>query len=598
MIIKPEQTNIMKIKSLTINLFKFILVLTLASCSVTNKKDLAIIETTDIHGVILPYDFIEKEKLNVSMASSFTYIKQLRKEKDATVLLDDGDNLQGQPEVYYYNFIDTVSPHFLSQVMNYMNYDACTVGNHDIEAGHSVYDRIAKEYNFPLLAANAVDIKTGKPYFKPYTIIKRNGIKIAVLGMVTPAIPNWLPEELYSGIEFRDMVETAKQWMPVILNEKPDLVVGLFHSGWDKKEAKIEHTSNLNENGSAAVAYNVPGFDIIFTGHDHKVANEKFVNSVGDTVLILNGGSKSEKLAEADIKFSRKFKGKGHMRVLGKIINVADFKPDSGFISKFKPQSEIIDEYVNRVIGNSSATISSRDAYFGSSAFIDMIHKIQLEITGADISFAAPLSFDVKIDKGPITVGDMFKLYRFENMLYTMSLSGDEIKKYLEYSYDGWLNTMKGPDDLLLKLRTGKDGKPVLTNGRAWFKNQSYNFDSAAGIDYTVDVSKPAGSRIVIKGFTDGRPFDKNKMYKVAVNSYRGNGGGGHFTEGAGIAKDELRKRLLTSTDRDLRYYILKYIEAKKTIDPVPMNNWKIIPENWVKAAMGPEYILLFGTKK
>ena len=178
-----------------------------------------------------------------------------------------------------------------------------------------------------------------------------------------------------------------------------------------------------------------------------------------------------------------------------------------------------------------------------------------------------------------------------------MSLSGDEIKKYLEYSYDGWLNTMKGPNDLLLKLRTGSDGKPVLTNNKAWFKNQSYNFDSAAGIDYTVDVSKPAGSRIVIKSFTDGSPFDENKMYKVAVNSYRGNGGGGHFTEGAGIAKDELRKRLITSTDRDLRYFILKYIEAKKTIDPVPMNNWKIIPENWVKAAITNEYTLLFGTK-
>src|SRR5664279_1348403 len=335
-----------KFRSHALSVLNVLMIFLLVSCSRHREKTISIIETTDVHGVILPYDFIEKEKLNVSMASSFSYIKQLRKEKDATVLLDNGDNLQGQPEVYYYNFIDTVSPHFLSEVMNYMNYDACTVGNHDIETGHSVYDRIVKEYNFPLLAANAIDIKTGKPYFKPYTIIKRNGIKIAVLGMVTPAIPNWLPQELYSGIEFRDMVETAKQWMPAILNEKPDLVVGLFHSGWDKTEAKIEHTSNLNENGSAAVAYNVPGFDIIFTGHDHKVANEKFVNSIGDTVLILNGGSKSEKLAEADIKFSRKFKGKGHMRVSGKIINVADFKPDSDFISKFKPQSEIINEYV------------------------------------------------------------------------------------------------------------------------------------------------------------------------------------------------------------------------------------------------------------
>ena len=571
----------------------------MVSCTGTGKKSISIIETTDVHGVILPYDFIENEKLNVSMASSFDYIKQIRKKKDATLLLDNGDNLQGQPEVYYYNFIDTVQPHFVAEAMNYMGYDAGTVGNHDIEAGHAVYDRLVKEYKFPLLAANAVDIKTGNPYFKPYIIIEKDGVKIAVFGLVTPAIPNWLPQELYSGIEFKDMVETARKWMPVILNEKPDLVVGLFHSGWDRSDGKLQHTSNLNENGSAAVAYNVPGFDIIFNGHDHKVANEKFMNSAGDTVLILDGGSRSEKLAEADITFNpKKILGKRRMKISGQIINVADFKPDPEFITRFTPQYEIIDEYVKRVIGSSSSTITSRDAYFGPSAFVDMIHTIQLEITGADISFAAPLSFDVQINKGPITVGDMFKLYRFENMLYTMSLSGDEVQKYLEYSYSEWLNTMKGPTNLLLKFRTAKDGKPTLTNNKAWLKNQSYNFDSAAGINYTVDVSKPEGARIEIKGFTDGRPFEKNKMYKVAVNSYRGNGGGGHFTEGAGIPKDELRKRLISSTDRDLRYYLLKSIEAKRTINPVPLNNWKIIPEKWVKTAITSEYDLLFGINK
>jgi 2',3'-cyclic-nucleotide 2'-phosphodiesterase/3'-nucleotidase len=589
----------MNIRALSLAAINFILIVLFVSCSRTVNKSISIIETTDIHGVILPYDFIEKEKLDYSMASSYDYIRKVREKNDATFLLDNGDNLQGQPEVYYYNFIDTVSPHFLPLVMNYMGYDAGTVGNHDVETGHSVYDRLVKQYNFPLLAANAVDIKTGKPYFKPYTIIERNGIKIAVFGLVTPAIPNWLPSELYSGIEFKDMVETAKKWMPVILNEKPDLVIGLFHSGWDRSEGKSEQSSDLNENGSAAVAYNVPGFNVIFNGHDHKVANEKFVNSSGDTLLILNGGSRSEKLAEADITFSSgKINGKRQMKVSGKIVNVADYKPDPDFLKKFDAENKIIDEYVNRVIGNSSSTISSRDSYFGSSPFIDMIHSIQLEITGADVSFAAPLSFDVQINKGPVTVGDMFKLYRFENMLYTMTLSGAEIQKYLEYSYGGWLNTMNGPDDLLLKLRLGKDGKPVITNGKAWFKNQSYNFDSAAGINYTVDVSKPEGSRILITGFTDGRPFEKNKMYRVAVNSYRGNGGGGHFSEGCGIPKNELRKRLISSTDRDLRYYILKSIEKKQSINPLAFNNWKIIPEQWVKKAESGEYKLLFGISK
>jgi 2',3'-cyclic-nucleotide 2'-phosphodiesterase/3'-nucleotidase len=157
---------------------------------------------------------------------------------------------------------------------------------------------------------------------------------------------------------------------------------------------------------------------------------------------------------------------------------------------------------------------------------------------------------------------------------------------------------MNGPGYALLKLRAGKDGKPLITDGKAWLKNQPYNFDSAAGIDYTVDVSKPEGAKIVISGFTDGRSFERNKIYKVAVNSYRGNGGGGHFTEGAGIKKEELRSRLVSSTDRDLRYYILKSIEAKKTVNPEPLNNWKIIPEKWVKTSVPREYAQLFGTGK
>ena len=263
-----------------------------------------------MHGVVLPFDFVEKQPLDGSLASAVTYIRQMRDKNTNLLLLDNGDNLQGQPEEYYYNFIDTVSPHFNAEVMNYMGYEAGTVGNHDIEAGHSVYDRLRKLYKFPLLAANAVEIKTGQPYFKPYTIVKKKGLKIAVFGMVTPAIPTWLPPELYSGMEFRDMLKTAKRWIPEILVQKPDLVVGLFHSGWNRSFNK-EAGDTLNENGSAAVAYYVPGFDIIFNGHDHSTVNEKFVNIEGDTVLILDGGSRAEEIAEADIVFpSKKSSGK------------------------------------------------------------------------------------------------------------------------------------------------------------------------------------------------------------------------------------------------------------------------------------------------
>ena len=187
----------MKLKTVFFKVLVFAFILLLVSCSGTGWKSITIFETTDIHGVILPYDFIEKQALNASLASSSAIIKKSRLEKDATFLLDNGDNIQGQPEVYYYNFIDTLSPHFMAEAFNYMQYDAGTVGNHDVEAGHAVYDRLVKAYNFPLLAANAIDTKTGKPYFKPYSIIEKNGVKIAVMGLITPAIPTWLPPELY-----------------------------------------------------------------------------------------------------------------------------------------------------------------------------------------------------------------------------------------------------------------------------------------------------------------------------------------------------------------------------------------------------------------
>ncbi|HBC80130.1 MAG TPA: bifunctional metallophosphatase/5'-nucleotidase, partial [Bacteroidales bacterium] len=472
----------------------------LASCSVKEEKAITILETTDLHGVILPYDFIEKKEIKASLAGVSTYVNQVRKGERPVILLDNGDNLQGQPAVYYYNFIDTVSPHIMAGALNFIGYDAGTVGNHDIEAGHAVYDRLVRKYKFPLLAANAINKTTGKPYFKPYTIIEKNGISVAVIGMITPSVPDWLPPELYSGIEFRDMLETAKTYMPEVLKEKPDVVIGLFHSGWDERGDQTVEGSHNDENGVSAIAWNVPGFDIIMCGHNHNVVNKNFVNSKGDTVLVLEGGSRSEKIGRADVVFHKDRKsGKMKKTVTGKIINVNDYEPDKAFLAEFSAEKDVILEYVSKVIAKSEASISSRDSYFGSSPFVDMVHSVQLDITKADISFSAPLSFDVRISAGPVTVSDMFKLYRFENMLYTMSMSGSEIKKYLEFSYSGWLNTMKGPGDHLLKFQVSKDGKPVMKNGQAWLRNQPYNFDSAAGLEYTIDVSKPEGKRVTIK---------------------------------------------------------------------------------------------------
>jgi len=570
----------------------FVAFVLLAACSSHKTKEISFIGTTDIHGVVLPYDYIEKESLSASLASVYTYVKQEKAAKKAVVLLDAGDNLQGQPAVYYYNFIDTVSPHLFSEAMNFMKYDAVTVGNHDVETGHAVYDKIRKKYSFPMLAANAVDVKSREPYFKPYHIIKRNGLKIAVFGLVSTVINSTLPAELYTGIEFRDLYGTAQKWMPIIQAEKPDFIVGLFHAGWNSENMG----DDMYEGGVEAIAYKIPGFDLIFTGHDHRTANEKIVNISGDTILILNAGSYAVNIAQADVKLKWDRKSRKYIKYIdGKILKTSDYEPNAEFMNRFKPYHEQVADYVDEIIGNSSKTITSRDSYFGSSAFVDMIHELQMEITKADVSFAAPLSFDVEISKGAVTVGDMFKLYRFENMLYTMTLSGEEISKFLEYSYSGWFNTIKTANDYALKFRTDQNGNVELINGNAWLRNPAYNFDSAVGIDYIVDLTKPEGSRVTILKMTNGAPFENEKLYAVAINSYRGNGGGGHLTSGAGIPKEELMSRVITSTDRDLRYYMIEHIKKKNDINPEALNNWKLIPEKLVSEAKKRDYELLFG---
>lgn len=261
-------------------------------------------------------------------------------------------------------------------------------------------------------------------------------------------------------------------------------------------------------------------------------------------------------------------------------------------MTEFSNVKEEIDSFVNRKIGVATGDFSVRDAYFGPSAFMDLLHDLQLEISGADISFAAPLSFDAVICKGDLHMSDMFTLYKYENMLYTMAMTGREIKNYLEMSYSLWTSEMADPEDHLLLFT--KEGTSPAKGDYAKLQNPAYNFDSAAGIIYDVDVTKPQGDKIIIKSMADGSPFDFDKVYKVAVNSYRGNGGGDLLTKGAGIPHEDLKSRILKSTDKDLRYYLIKLLEQRGSITPKITSGWKFIPEELAGPAARKDRTVLF----
>ena len=559
---------------------------------------LKVIETSDVHGHFFPYDFMEKKPLKGTLSRANTYItRERQKYGDRLLLLDNGDILQGQPCVYWSNYVMPEDENLAAQVVNYMKYDAETVGNHDVEPGHKVYDKWIREVRCPLLGANIVkeECKNGEANpqsiytgLKPYSVHYKDGVKIVVLGMLTPAIPNWLNKSVWKGMEFEEMTACAKKWIQYIKEtERPDLIFGLFHSGL---KGGIK-TDEYEEDATESVAREVPGFDIIFFGHDHQVHNEWITCKDGNRVLCIDPSCYVSNVAEAEIELTYVDGRLTKKDIKGTIVSVRDEEVDQRMVSHFQPQIDQIKQYVDRRIGRFEHPIYTRESFFGNAAFTDLIHNLQMQISKADISLNAPLSFNATIKAGDVTQGDMFKLYRFENLLFVLRMTGEEIRKHLEYSYDMWTNTMKSADDHALRLNeASKDDQQ-----RTGFQNYTFNFDSACGIDYEVDLTKPDGQKVRILQMSNGQPFDEKRWYKVVMNSYRANGGGELLTRGAGIAKDSLEGRVLFHSELDQRYYLTQEIERMGTVDPQPNHNWRFVPEERVKPALKRDSLLLFG---
>ena len=552
----------------------------LSSCQQAKDTHIKIVCTSDVHGHLFPYDFITGDTISGSLARVSSYLKQLRQQGENVIYIDNGDMLQGTPATYCYNTYAIGQTHVGAEALNYLQCEAVVLGNNDIETGGPTYQRYADELNCAVIGGNIVFEDDGDPFLPPYTIIEREGVKVAVIGLTTPTIPYWIPECQWPELDFEDMERSARRWMKYLHEyEQPDIVIGLFHSGY---EGGIV-TESYAENATLAVAQNVPGFDAIFYGHDHQPRNEKVVNVEGDTVLLLNAGKDAHLVASLDIVFGKK----GGMQLEASLVDIDKFTPDEEYMKTFAPHMERIKKYVNRTIGTSTETANTRDALFGSSALVDLIHQMQLDISGAKISFTAPLAYDYTLPEGEVKIRDTYNLYPYENFLYVLWLTGSEIKDYLEMSYSQWISQMTSPDDHLL----------LFDSSEKELQHPFYHFDSASGIIYEIDVTKPVGNRVSIKSMADGTPFCMNSRYMVAMNSYRAHGGGKLLTDGAGITHEEMLKRIEYTTTADLRFYLLNYIEMKKSITPQPLHQWKFVPERWTISAGNRDRKLLFGAE-
>ncbi len=551
---------------------------------------LTVLSTNDVHGTWFDSTYVDS-RTRPSLLAVNHYVDSVRAADGAenVLLIDAGDCLQGDNAPYYFNYVDTITPHLFPRLMSYMKYDAVAVGNHDIETGHPVYDRVAadlKANGVDFLAANAIRNDNGKPYFKPYKVVKRGGLKVAILGYTNANMKAWLQEEIWSGMHFEPIVKVIQQDVDRIrAKERPDVMVVVMHSGTGDGDGSMLESEGLD-------AFRlVKGVDWVLASHDHR----PYVEAT-DSCGFLNSGSHARNVAE----------GKMHLTVKGRkivsktyevgLIPVKAEMADPVMREQFQADYDAVKAFTLKEVGILNADLWTRDAYRGMSDYMNLIHTLSLGCKPADVSFAAPLTFNGRVASGILKYNDLFTIYPYENQLFVVKMTGDEIKRYLEASYDKWINTVGKADDTLLKIQNQDDPR---TQSQRWsFVNRSYNFDSAAGINYTVDVTRPVGERIAISGLADGSAFDPLREYNVAMTSYRASGGGGLMKE-VGIDTDRIDERVVARYP-EIRNILYDYLMENGSIDPeviglpTVIGQWKFVPEKLVEPAMERDMNRLF----
>lgn len=548
-------------------------------------QDFHIVTTGDVHGSYFNRPFVGG-KYVPSLMSVKHYVDSLRAVAgpENVLLLDAGDCLQGNNASYYFNYVATDRPHIYPRLAAYMGYDACTVGNHDIEAGHPVYDRVKEELSaagIPWLAGNAFR-EDGSLYFPEYVLLDKGGRKVLVLGYNNANIDNWLSEELWSGMHHESLVPLVRKRAAALKKQfKPDILVVVVHSGTGRGDGSSYENQGLD------IFKFLNGVDVLVTAHDHVPA---CIYARNGKSWLVNGGARCGNVGHVVLHFEDDKISSRH----GEYVRLDKMAVDERMVQEFDSEYREVKDFTVQPVGRLELPLATRDAYAGMNPYIDLIHTVQLDASGAKVSLAAPLTYNGYVKAGELVFNDMFTIYPFENQLYTLMLTGKEIRGLLEYSYSRWV---VAPGEHVLFINDTPDPR---TGAPRWsFVHRSYNFDSAAGINYTVDVTKPVGDRVHISGFADGTPFEETGEYIVAMTSYRANGGGDLLTYGAGIPHNRIAERII---DRypEIRDLIYQFIKTHGTVDESLISNravlgsWMFVPQDRVAPLMSRDLQLVF----
>ncbi|AEI45387.1 bifunctional metallophosphatase/5'-nucleotidase [Paenibacillus mucilaginosus] len=525
----------------------------------SQKITITILETSDIHGHILPIQYANHNETETGLAKIATLIRREREAADALLLVDNGDLIQGTPFAYHHAKLGREQPNPMIQCLNELGYDAAVIGNHEFNYGMDHLRKAVRESAFPWLSANTVDEATGEPLFgQPYLLrTLEGGVKVAVLGLTTQYIPNWEKAEHIRGLRFEDAVASAQRWVRHLREaEGADIVIAAYHGGFERDLFSGQPTEPLTgENQGYALCREVEGIDVLLTGHQHRLISGVEVAGVP----VVQPGSGGARLGRVRLTLAREEGGRWSIReAQTDLLSPEGLEPDPAILELARPHEELTQQWLDQPIGRllgDMRVLDPMEVRLKEHPLIEFINRVQMELSGAEISNTA--LFD-NISPGfpeHITMRDIVSNYIYPNTLQVIRVTSRDIKAALEQSA-GYFAAYHGEGPIQVSPAFS-DPKP-----------QHYNYDMWEGIEYTINISKPVGERIV-RLTRQGQPLDPDGEYDVVMNNYRAAGGGNYMMfQGKPVVKD---------IPTDMAELLAGYIMERGTIQEALNRNWEVV---------------------
>jgi 2',3'-cyclic-nucleotide 2'-phosphodiesterase (5'-nucleotidase family) len=512
-----------------------------------------ILETTDLHGHLLPWDYQRAQPADEGLARVASRIASIRRETPNVLLLDAGDTIQGTPIEFLHAKDPSKGPDPMAEAMSALKYDAMSVGNHDFNFGLAVLRKAQKESSFPWLSSNTRNVSDGSAAFPEYLVKTVAGIRIGILGLTTPNIPNWEPARNRPGLRWEDPVDAAKRLVPVLRGkEKCDFVVALIHSG-PEVDLKTGQPDGTNDENRVAALSKVPGIDLLLTGHTHRRIPLTRLNGVP----MIQPGRWGDVLARVDVTFETSG-GKATVADVSAALLPSDASvgTDAAIAAIAAPHDAAARAYMDEQVAVAEEDFPGARARLEDTALLDFVNDTMLEATGADLSMTSLLPGRFEgFRKGPIKVRNVYTLYPYENALVAIEIDGATLKACLEHAAEFYGSAAWEDGRLVLKPKEGMI---------------PYNFDVVQGATYRIDPTAPVGSRVKDLAYR-GRPVQPSDRFTLAVNSYRAQGSGGYKAlKGARIVKE---------IPEEIRELLIERLRKLGHVRPQSDHNWVVAPD-------------------